>query len=167
MPELEIAGRTDPPSDSDELHMLVGWLDYQRETVPAKVEGVTLEDAVRPLVPSGTTLLGLVKHLAYVERYWFRMMFVGQRLPDIWTDPNDPDPEFRIEPGETVDSVVALYRDEVAAARTAIDGANLDRVAVGRPFSLRWILCHMIEETARHLGHMDILRELIDGAVGT
>jgi hypothetical protein len=95
------------------------------------------------------------------------MVFVDQGLPDPWTDPADPDPEFRIEPGETVESVIAFYRDEVAAARMAIDGAGLDQVAVGRPFSLRWILCHMIEETARHLGHMDILRELTDGAVGT
>lgn len=118
-------------------------------------------------MPSPTTLLGLVKHLANVERTWFGRVFAGQDLPDPWTE-EDPDVDFRIEPGETVENIFAFYREECDGSRRIVEAVSLDDVArhLGRDHTLRWILIHMIEETARHVGHADILRELTDGVVG-
>ena len=133
-----------------------------------KVEGVSDEDLRRPMVPSGTTLLGLVKHLAYVERWWFQDVFGGETVEYPWTD-DDPDADFRIEPNESTQEIVDLYVEECRKNRDIVAAASLDDMAA-RPdrskYSLRWIVAHMIEETARHNGHADILRELIDGVTG-
>ena len=147
--------------------MLQGFLNYQRDTMVWKVEGLDRTQALLRLVPSGTTLLGMLKHLAYVERYWFRSVLAAEDVPFPWSD-HDPDADWRIEPGETVESIIALYREECGAADGAAAAYALDDVSRGqdRHFSLRWILGHMIEETARHCGQADILRELTDGAVG-
>src|SRR5205823_2491684 len=110
-----------------------------------------------------STLLGIVKHLGYVERNWFQMRLDGQDLPVPWTD-QDPDADFRIEPGETVEGVAAWYREqcdrsrELAAATPSLDDMAKKASRMGAP-NLRWIMVHMIDETARHAGHMDILRE--------
>ena len=125
------------------------------------------------MVPSGTKLLGLVKHLAFVERYWFQQIFAGRECEYPWTD-EDPDADFRIEPHETTQQIVDLYVGECAENRSIVASASLDELARGRKkandprpgFNLRWILVHMIEETARHNGHADILREQIDGSTG-
>lgn len=137
-----------------------------------KIEGVPDADLRRSMVPSGTTLLGMVKHLAYVERSWFQNVFMGREVDLPWTD-EDPEADFRIEPGETTEQIVQLYRDECEKSRGIISEASLDDLSKGRPdsgkrsgFSLRWIVVHMIEETARHNGHTDILREQIDGVTG-
>ena len=147
--------------------MLAAFLDRYRETVIWKVSRLGEEQANRRLVPSMTTLLGIVKHLAWVERWWFRMVFAGEAIPEPWTD-EDPDPDFRIEPGETIESIVSFYRDEIARSRAISAAAQLDDVAKkpGRTVTLRWIMIHLIEETARHAGHADILRELTDGSIG-
>jgi uncharacterized damage-inducible protein DinB len=126
------------------------------------------------MVPSGTSLLALVKHLTYVERWWFRAVFAGEDVEFPWTD-EDPDADWRVEPHETAEELIAAYRSEVESCRRAIAGGGMDERARGKVetldgpagmFSLRWVLGHMIEETARHNGHADILRELIDGATG-
>lgn len=137
-----------------------------------KVDGVSDEDLRRPMVPSGTTLLGMVKHLAYVERSWFQNIFLNQEVSFPWTK-EDPDADFRIEPDETTEQILQLYKAECEKSRAIVADASLDDLSQrppspGKrdPFSLRWILTHMIEETARHNGHADILREQIDGSTG-
>jgi len=151
----------------------MGFLDWQRATLLMKVDGVSDEDLRRPMVPSGTTLLGMVKHLAYVERSWFQSVFAARVVDFPWTD-DDPDADFRIEPDESTAGIVDLYETECQKSREIVADASLDDIARGeagvndprRRFSLRWILVHMIEETARHNGHADILREMIDGTTG-
>ena len=125
------------------------------------------------MVPSGTTLLGMVKHLAYVERWWFQKVFLDAGVAFPWTD-DDPDADFRIDPDESTEEIVDLYRAECAKNREVVGEAAVDSLARykkpsdPRPgnVSLRWILVHMIEEIARHNGHADILREQIDGSTG-
>jgi uncharacterized damage-inducible protein DinB len=160
--------RVDPAPAASERELLNSFLDLYRETILVKVSGLTEEQLRRRLVPSPTTLLGIVKHLGYVERSWFRMRFHGEDLPVPWTK-EDPDADFRIEPDETAESVITFYRDQVGRARAIVAAAQLDDRVKGeakKPYTLRWILIHMIEETARHAGHVDILREQTDGATG-
>ena len=160
--------RPEPPHAGSEREVLSGFLDYQRQTLIWKVSGISEEDLGRRLVPSATTLLGMVKHLAYVERWWFQAVFAGREMPFPWSDA-DPDADFRLEAGETAADIVALYQAEVAIAQQIVAAAaSLEDIAriPSRDQSLRWIMVHMIEETARHCGHADILRELLDGATG-
>ena len=160
--------RVDPPPAASERELLISFLDLYRETILVKVRGLTEDQLRRRLVPSPTTLLGIVKHLGYVERSWFRMRFHGEDLPVPWTK-QDPDADFRIGPDETAESVIAFYRDQVERARAIVAAAQLDDRVKGQakqPYTLRWILIHMIEETARHAGHADILREQTDGGTG-
>jgi len=147
--------------------MLTAWLDFHRATLLRRLEGLDDVDLRRPLVPSGTSLLGIVKHLAYVERWWFCIVFAGQQLDVPWTD-EDPDADWRIEPDDTTEEVITLYGREIARTRTCTEGAGPDDVAryPNSTKTLRWIMMHMIEETARHNGHADIIRELIDGITG-
>lgn len=142
--------------------MLLGFLGYLRGSVLAKVDGVPEPRVRTPGVASGTNLLGLVKHLTHVERHWL----LGERVTD-WAA------TFRVDPDETVADVLRAYRDTAALVDEVIAG-HPDLAAPGprrggrsgpAP-SLRWTLTHLIEETGRHAGHADILRELIDGATG-
>ena len=160
----------DVTAPEPERETLGGFLDYYRTVIVRKVAGISLEDASRPMVASGTSLLGVVKHLGYVERGWFQAGIGGGVFEVPWTD-EDPDADFRIEPGETVESVVAWYEEQCERSREIVASTpSLDRLEVRErdapQRSLRWILVHMIEETARHAGHMDIIREQIDGATG-
>jgi uncharacterized damage-inducible protein DinB len=167
MTEVE---RTIPPLTGNERETLGAYLDYQRDTLVWKMEGLSDDDLRRSVVPSGWPLLGLVKHLAYVERWWFQDRFAGEDATYPWTD-EDPDADWRIEPEDTTAGILELYRAECDRNRAIVAAAgSLDQVAAhgGRrgPMNLRWIMAHMIEETARHCGHADIARELIDGATG-
>lgn len=161
--------RPDKPKTAPERETLDAFMDYQRATLIHKLEGLTTEEASRRLVPSLTTLLGIVKHLAYVEAWWFQENFAGRDQDYPWTD-EDADADFRIEEDDTIESVLEMYRTKCEESRQTIAGASLDdvsqRAARGIPRSLRWIMLHMIEETSRHLGQADILRELTDGATG-
>ena len=157
-----------PPKTGEERPMLTAILEQNRALILWKLEGLDEEQARRPMVPSGTSLLGMVKHLVWVERWWF-VDFVGGGKPDYpWSD-DDPDADFRIEEGETIASISQLYVDAVGEANAVIEAAaDLDATGTsgGHERSLRWVLIHMIEETARHAGHADILREQIDGVTG-
>ena len=158
----------DPPRQADERDTLAAFLDLQRGVMLRKVADLDDERLRRPMTPSGLTLLGMLKHLAYVERWWFRVVFAGEDVSFPWTD-DDPDADWRAEPDESVDSIAALYRDECAAAREIVAAASLDDTCTtsqSDSITLRWIVTHMIEETARHLGHADIMREAIDGSTG-
>ncbi|MEU0492284.1 DinB family protein [Nocardiopsis sp. NPDC006139] len=153
--------RPPPRTGPGEKAVLTGFLDYLRGSVLAKVDGVPEHDLRTPRVPSGTNLLGLVEHLAHVERF----VFLGERASD-WQA------TFHAAPDASPRDVVRGYREAVAAADRAIAACqDLDLPAhAGGPGgpapSMRWALVHMIEETGRHAGHLDILRELADGATG-
>ena len=160
--------RPEPPYLGDETGTLAGFLDFHRATLLWKIEGLDDEQLRRPMVPSGTSLLGMVKHLAYVERWWFQQVWAGERPGYPWTD-DDPDADWRIEPEETTEQVLALYQQECDRSREIVAAASsLDDLAhhPRRQLSRRWILVHMIEETARHNGQADILREQLDGVTG-
>ncbi|MGI8775667.1 MAG: DinB family protein [Actinomycetota bacterium] len=159
--------RQDPPLDVPELEMLRAFLDYHRATILQKIADVDEEDLRKQMVPSGTSLLGILKHLAHVERWWFRTVFHDEELDYPWTD-DDPDADWRIDDSESAEDIVRLYKYETAMAREIVNAAAPDDVAKRKQtqFSLRWILLHMIQETARHNGHADILREMVDGAIG-
>ncbi|OXM61289.1 DinB family protein [Amycolatopsis vastitatis] len=157
MPATRRRRDTPPPrTGADEKAVLRGFLGYLRDAVAAKAEGVP-EPAVRtPGVPSGTSLLGLVRHLTAVERF----TFLGE-APAGWPG------TFRPRPDETAASVLAGYRAACAEADAVIDACTdlAQPVRRGGP-SMRWALVHLIEETGRHAGHADILRELADGSTG-
>lgn len=159
--------RPEPPLAAPPVAMLSAFLDYQRATLLRKVDGLSDEELRRAMVPSGVCLLGIVKHSAYVERWWFRSVFAGEDVPKGWSEA-DPDADWRIEPADSTAAILALYRDETAHSREIVAGAAWGDVAKlpGRDHTLGWILTHMVEEVARHNGHADIMREQIDGVTG-
>jgi hypothetical protein len=143
-------------------------LDFLRDTVVNKVAGLTDERAFsRPVPSSELTPAGLVKHLTAIERFWFSIDFAGSDTEWPWTD-DDPHGNFPLSPADTLAAIVADYRAECARSRQIIATADLGDVARGEDvtFTLRYALTHLIEETGRHLGHLDLLRESIDGATG-
>jgi uncharacterized damage-inducible protein DinB len=162
--------RLDVPLVGDEKNMLSAFLDRYRETMVWKLDGLSKEQASARLVPSPTTLLGIVKHLAYVERWWFQMNFAGDPVSFPWPeDEPDEDIDFRVTATDTIEGIRALYEQECARSREIVAAASLDDLAKDQKRgdrTMRWIMVHMIEETARHAGHADILRELTDGAIG-
>jgi uncharacterized damage-inducible protein DinB len=168
--------RVKPALDADEATMLAQYLDFQRATLLWKLEGLPAEQlGARPVASTELTLAGLVKHLALVEDDWFQRIFAGNGLPEPWASApfdEDPDWEFHSAVKDKPDELVELYEAACARSRAVVNvAATLDQSSVGRSrrgevFTLRWILLHMIEETARHNGHADILREALDGATG-
>jgi hypothetical protein len=147
---------------------MVGLLDFLRATAVNKVAGLSDEQAFsRPVPASALTPAGVIKHLAGVERFWFSIDFANHDLPWPWPD-DDPHGNFPIRPGDTLAGIVAEYLAECERSRRAILGAELDDRARGEgmTFNLRYALAHMVEETARHCGHLDLLREGIDGQTG-
>jgi len=148
-----------PQTGSSEAEVLRGFLDYLRASIVAKVEGAPEPQVRTAAVPSGTNLLGLLNHLTFVER----SMFLGDEVTD-WQA------TFQAAPGDSVSDVVARYREAVEEADHVLDGCADLGAPVPRPGrpapGLRWALAHMIEETGRHAGHADILREQIDGSTG-
>jgi hypothetical protein len=144
-------------------------MDHYRRTLVDIVRGATDEDLRRALTPTGLTLLGLVKHLALVERWWFGEHVAGDPPFFDWS-PDDPDSDFRIEPHETTNEIIASYEAACDRSREIIAAASLDDVVKkpdARRYKVRWVLMNMIVETARHCGHADILRERVDGVTGT
>jgi uncharacterized damage-inducible protein DinB len=162
--------RPQPPDAGDERSTLAGFLDFHRATLLWKCEGLSAEQlAQRGVPPSRLSLLGLVRHLTEVERSWFRHGFAGQDLPKLYSSEAEPDADFDRAEAAGAQADLAAYRAEIEAARAAVAGAGLAETFTnkrGRVFSLRWVYTHMIEEYARHNGHADLLREVIDGATG-
>ncbi len=167
--------RTDPPTSGPELLQLTAFLDFLRETVLLKCEGLSAEQLAQPLPPSSLTLGGLLNHLALVEDGWFRYAFSGLPRSAPWNEVDwdaDPDFEFRSAAQLSPDELRARYRETIARSRDVVARAeSLDQLSVrtgndGRHRDLRWVLIHLIEETARHAGHADLLREAVDGTVG-
>ena len=143
-------------------------LDRHRDAVLWKLDGLDDEQLRRPMTPSGTNLLGLVKHLAAVEYGWFCETF-GRETEPLPFDDDDEDADLRVAPDESTADILAFYGRARAAADQAIEELAIDDLGKswhGETVTLRWVLIHMIEETARHAGHVDIVRELIDGSSG-
>jgi uncharacterized damage-inducible protein DinB len=151
--------------EKDSLHIS---LERHRDAILWKLEGLGDADLRRPMTGSGTNLLGLVKHLAAVEYGWFCRTF-GQPAEPMPFDENEPDADLRVTSDETTEDILAFYARARAAADDVIRELDLDTTGTawfGDAVSLRWVLIHMVEETARHAGHADIVRELIDGMTG-
>ena len=159
------------PVAGSEKDVLAGFLDHYRKILLEVCDGLPESELRRPMVASGTSLLGIVKHLAYVERGWFQEN-VGNEPYDYPFDADaDPDADFRVEDNETAEDVFELYRRACERSRRALDDASLDAMITNpkrsRDYNVRWVVVHMIEETARHVGHADIMREQIDGKTET
>lgn len=154
---MSVATDTPPPrTGRSEAEVLRGFLDYLRTSLAAKVDGAPEPQVRTAGVLSGTNLLGLLNHVTYVER----SILLGVRVTN-WPA------TFRAAPSDTVASVVARYRETVAQANDVLDQCtDLGAALPHSKSSVRWALTHLIEETARHAGHADILRELIDGSTG-
>jgi uncharacterized damage-inducible protein DinB len=151
--------------EKESLHVS---LDRHRDAVLWKLEGLHDADLRRAMTRSGTNLLGLVKHLAAVEYGWFCETF-GRETEPLPFDDDDPEADMRARPDETTGDVLAFYARARAASDRVIDELEIDATGTawfGEAVSLRWVLIHMVEETARHAGHVDIVRELIDGMTG-
>ncbi|MGG5259785.1 DinB family protein [Phycicoccus avicenniae] len=166
------ATRTRPPKVADERTQLLGWFDLQRGIVRLKCEGLSDEQAHRVLVPTSplTTVAGIVGHLANCEDLWFREVLLGERGLAPGFGEGEEDDGFAVQ-GMSLASLLDAYEAACARSDAAIAERSLDDTgstalhSVGEA-SLRWMLHHMLEETARHAGHLDLLRELLDGEVG-
>ncbi|MCU1429390.1 MAG: Mini-circle protein [Actinomycetia bacterium] len=165
--------RIEPQPSADERTTLVEFLDWYRATIETKLEGLDDEQARIPIPPSDMTLIGIVRHLAEVERSWFRARFRGEDVSPLYYSDADPDGDFHAGPSDTAAGALAAYRAECDHARAITNAQSLDDLSAvklahhgNQQVSLRWILVHMIEETARHAGHADLLRETIDGVTG-
>ncbi|MFF1834496.1 DinB family protein [Streptomyces sp. NPDC058231] len=164
--------RSEPAVTAAERPMLEGWLDYHRDTLGLKCAGLTdaqLREASVP--PSQLSLLGLVRHMAEVERHWFRNVMADEGSKPLYYTDEDADGDFHPTDADTWEKDGAVWRAEVEAAREIAARHGLDDLSAGRSsrgeqFNLRWIYTHMIEEYARHNGHADLVRERIDGATG-
>jgi hypothetical protein len=170
--------RIDPPVVADEAATLLGFLDYQRDTLRWKCSGLTATQLAVSVAPSTLTLGGLLKHLAVVESGWLNQFFAGGVAKPSWfddLDDDDPDWSLTSAAGASPEQLFAWFDEAIAVSDRVIADAlagpgGLSALSAegenGGRISLRWILCHLIEEYARHNGHADLLREAIDGSTG-
>jgi hypothetical protein len=168
MTDIPTVARSRPIEQGTEGELLESMLDFYRATVVTKVAGLTDAQGFSAAVPPSTlTPATVVKHLAGTERFWFSIDFADLDVAWPWTD-DDLHGNFRIEPGDSLATIVDDYVEECASSRRAIADFQLEDLARGEgmDFTLRFAMLHMIEETARHCGHLDLLREVTDGSVG-
>jgi len=165
--------RVDPPLTGPERESLTSWLQYHRDTLAMRCADLAPEQLCRRAVPPSTlSLIGLVRHMAEVERSWFRRVLAGEGMetagPIYYSESNE-DGDFDDTDPATVEADLATWRAECERADSIVASLDLDDERMGRrgrPISVRWVLTHMIEEYARHNGHADLLRECIDGRTG-
>jgi uncharacterized damage-inducible protein DinB len=161
--------RIDDLQAGPERASLEAWLRWHRSTLAVKCTGLTGEQLCeRSAPPSSLSLLGLVRHMTYVERVWFRIRLAGQDLPLLYSKEQNPDADFdETDPARAPEDFAAFFA-ECELADEAVRGRSLDETIElrGETLDLRWIYLHMIEEYARHNGHADLLRERIDGVTG-
>ena len=174
-----MSARVDPPLRAPEAETLLAFLDYHRATFRSKVADVDAVGLAATVGPSTMTLGGMMKHLTLVETSWFSRVLLGGELGEPWDSVDwteDPDWEWRTGSTDAAEDLLTAYDAAVELARQQVADVlardGLDALSVrpsraeGTPFSLRWILLHMLEEYARHNGHADLLRESVDGTVG-
>lgn len=155
----------------DELALQWEFLTFLRITAVNKVAGLSLADASATPLPSSPLMsaLGVLKHLTAVERFWASIVGGGSELPPLW-DGDDVHAEWRLGEADTVAAVVLAYREEWPRSAAALAGRGpgdpARREAGGQRHTVRWLLAHLVQETARHVGHLDVLREFADGEVG-
>jgi uncharacterized damage-inducible protein DinB len=175
MADTDDHGRTEPPLDGDETATLVGFLDYHRDTLAWKTGALDAAGLSTTVAASEMTLGGILKHLAYVEENWFGYRLSNRAPVAPWSEVDwdaDPDWEFRTAAELDPNDLRERYRDacdrsrEVVAQASGLDQLSVLRRRNGGHFSLRWVMLHLVEETARHAGHADFLREAVDGSVG-
>ena len=166
-----------PPVTADERTTLTEFLDYFRSVVLRKADGLDEAQARQQIGISKMDMLGLIRHMAGVEQWWFSHAFAGSDEPEIWPSDDDPDADWHHSPHDTLAVAVTALHEQIENSRAVVAATtSFDQVTaidVGPPDiperfgrrSLRWILVHMIEEYARHCGHADVIRENIDGAV--
>ena len=158
------------PYGGDERIVISWLLDYHRHVLLRKIDGITEQQARTTIASSDLTLLGLVRHLAGVEQYWFGEVFLGLSEISHWDDPDDRDRDFHALERDTLADALVVLHAEIDRARQVSSTASFDATAVGRRegqrVKLRWIMAHLVEEYARHCGHADLLREAIDGKTG-
>ena len=156
------------PFAADEKTGLYVALDRHRDAVVWKLDGLTDAQLRQPVTPPGMSLLGLLKHLTFVEDGWFCATF-GRPVQAAPFDPADPDADWRVEPHETASGLLAAYAETRVRADAVIDELGMEDTGTawtGQTVTLRWVLIHMVEELARHAGHADVVRELLDGTTG-
>ncbi|MBO8186696.1 DinB family protein [Streptomyces spirodelae] len=158
------------PLVGDERELLTGFLDRYRETLLLKCTGVPIAElSERKVPPSGLSLHGLVRHLAAVERWWFRIQLAGEQVPLLYYTDDDPDQDFDSLDGDPAEAL-AVWRGECERSREIVAAMELDATGThartGSPVSVRRVLIQMIAEYAQHCGHADLLRERIDGVTG-
>jgi uncharacterized damage-inducible protein DinB len=171
MPVMPTSAFPEPSSTPDLRALLLQYLDYYRAVIASKLDGLAPDDLQRATVPSGWTPAGLVNHLANVERRWIRWGFMAEELTDPWADSEGTG---WVSPDLPADRLTALLAAAGRRTRAVVEAHDLAEPArVGGRFTdassapqLQWILLHLIQEYARHAGHLDIARELIDGATG-
>lgn len=170
-PEARPSLRVRRPDEAvvvDEMTMLRGWLEHLRGSAIDKLRGLDHDQLRWEPTPTANSLGGIVMHLGYGERMWLRVVFAGEAMDTSWTQDRYA-PTFLVPDGWEVNDVVNFYNAETTATDAVLDGAvSLEERSAAdiRPTTLRWILTHLVEEVARHAGHMDITRELIDGRIG-
>lgn len=164
--------RTGGPKLGTEREVLDAWLEDYRLSLLLKLDGLDAEQlAARPLTTTSLSLLGILRHLTEVEGYWLREVLHGEDIPDLYCSQEFPDGDFDLGTARTAQADVERYHSCLGTVRTAASGwSDLDGPVAGlrhgEPLNLRWILTHLIEEYARHLGHADLLREALDGRTG-
>lgn len=174
-PSARLRGVTDPdtrpqpPFVGGETEQTAGFLDFLRETVVLKSSGLSEEDAHRPVLPSRLmTVAGVLSHLRWVEAYWFGVVLSGE--PDRAPYSREaPDGEFEVAADLPLARLIADYQAQCQVSRRVAAGMEIDSTVPFRGdgrVNLRWVLLHMVEETGRHAGHLDIIRELLDGVTG-
>jgi uncharacterized damage-inducible protein DinB len=178
MAHVDEQGRTEPPVAADETSTLLGFLDYQRQTLEWKTSDLDDAGLKASVAASSMTLGGLLKHMAFVEDHWFGRFLHGRNAHPPWDTVDwkaDQDWDWNSAAADTPEQLYAIWHDAVARSRMLVTDAlahrGLGQLAKrtwpsGEAPSLRWIVCHMIEEYARHNGHADLIRETIDGLVG-
>jgi hypothetical protein len=161
---------TDDFSTATERDALRSTLDWVRDALVRKIDGVSDTDARSTPTVSSLSLLSLLKHAAVWERRWFQIVFAGRDLPDRWPTVRDPEgATFALDDDDTVESVLAYYREQISISREILADGDLDARCARTDLAddnLRGVAMHMIQETARHAGHADIIRESLDGSRG-
>lgn len=171
METFEAPERLHIPFNGPERLQLESWLDFYRATLLEKCDGLNAAQLKeRPVAPSTLSLLGIVRHMTFVEQVWFETTFAGLDTVGYYKTEGDRDADFNDLDGDAVETVFDLYERVARVSRDLAAGHDLDEQVKkprrGRNVDLRWIYVHMIEEYARHCGHADLIRELIDGRTG-